>query len=103
MVRIHRIRSSLLNGKQEWSTREKALLGELVAVRAQVDKLLDQQQVLISLLAATAVPGGAATAAGAQPGLQSRGAQLDVAKKKGSRHAARHAAPAQEASQRHDE
>lgn len=74
------VRSSLLDDKQEWSTRERALLGELVAVRAQVDKLLDQQQMLISLLAASAMPGGgAAAAAAAQAGLQSRGAQLDVA------------------------
>ena len=38
---------------QEFLARERILLAELSAVRSQVDKLLDQQKVLISMLAAS--------------------------------------------------
>ena len=37
---------------QEFIARERILLAELSAVRSQVDKLLDQQKMLISMLAA---------------------------------------------------
>lgn len=42
--------------KQVWQQREQVLLSELVAVRKQVDKLLQQQELLLSMLLPSGPP-----------------------------------------------